>query len=285
MLLIQVVLSGLFAGLVYGLISMGLSLIWGVMDMVNFAHSDFMMMSMYLTFWIFTKAALDPLLAVPVVAAIMFLVGALVYTLVIKKVVGSEMVYQTLCTFGLVVFLQSLAQFLWTGNFRMINDSMVSGSVGYGSLLVSKGQVIAGLASFVTAGIIWWFLNKTTTGWALQATSQNRMAAPLVGINVDLMFRLAWGIGLSSVGVAGALLAGFYYIYPQVGATFQLLALVAVALGGFGSIPGALAAGVLVGLIEALSGFLIQPAYKYVIVFALYIIVVLVRPRGLFGTH
>lgn len=285
MLLAQVILNGVFSGLVYGLISMGLSLIWGVMDMVNFAHSDFMMLSMYFAFLMFSRLGLDPLFALPIIALIMFLLGSFVYLGVVRRVIGSEMVYQTLCTFGLVVFLQSLAQFLWTANYKMINNPIASGSVSLGGVLISKGQVIAGIMSLVTAALIWWFIEKTETGWALQATAQNRAAAPLVGINVNRMFTLAWGIGLASVGVAGTLLSNFYYIYPQVGATFQLLALVAVALGGFGSIPGALVAGVVVGLVEALSGFFIEPAYKYVVVFALYIIVVTLRPRGLFGTH
>lgn len=284
-LLAQVILNGVFSGLVYGLISMGLSLIWGVMDMVNFAHSDFMMLSMYLAFLMFSGLGLDPLFALPIIALIMFLLGSFVYLGVVRRVIGSEMVYQTLCTFGLVVFLQSLAQFLWTANYKMINNPIASGSVSFGGVLISKGQVIAGIMSLVTAALIWWFIEKTEAGWALQATAQNRAAAPLVGINVNRMFTLAWGIGLASVGVAGTLLSNFYYIYPQVGATFQLLALVAVALGGFGSIPGALVAGVVVGLVEALSGFFIEPAYKYVVVFALYIIVVTLRPRGLFGTH
>ncbi len=281
----QVLATGVTSGLVYGLVSMGLSLIWGILDMVNFAHSDFMMIAMYMTYWAFAKASIDPLISLPFVAALLFIIGTMVYYLAIRRVMGSEMVYQTLCTFGLVVFLQSLAQFLWTANYKMVNNPIASGSVGAGGVLINTGQLVAGLASILTAGIIWWFIERTRIGWALQATAQNRAAAPLVGIRVDRMFMLAWGIGLGSVGVAGALLANFYYIFPQVGATFQLLALVAVALGGFGSIPGALLAGVLIGLVESLSSYLIEPAYKYVVVFSLYILVVLVRPRGLFGTH
>jgi branched-chain amino acid transport system permease protein len=284
-MLLQVLATGVASGLVYGLVSMGLSLIWGILDMVNFAHSDFMMIAMYITYWSFAKASIDPLISLPFVAALLFVMGTIVYYVAIRRVMGSEMVYQTLCTFGLVVFLQSLTQFLWTANYKMINNPIASGSVGAGGVLINTGQLVAGLASILTAGLIWWFIERTRTGWALQATAQNRSAAPLVGIRVDRMFMLAWGLGLGSVGVAGALLANFYYIFPQVGATFQLLALVAVALGGFGSIPGALLAGVLIGLVESLSSYLIEPAYKYVVIFMLYILVVLVRPRGLFGTH
>jgi len=285
LIILQVLLSGIFAGLIYGLISIGLSLIWGIMDMVNFSHADFMMLSMYAAFVAFTRLALDPLFSLPFIVVLMFVIGIVVYRTVIRRMVGSEMVYQILCTFGIVVFLQSLAQFLWSANYQMIKNPIISGSILFGNLSLQKGQMVAGMACLITAGLVWWFINKTKVGWALQATAQNKEAAPLVGINVDRMFALAWGIGLASVGVAGVLLANFYYIYPQVGATFQLLALIAVALGGFGSIPGAILAGLTIGLIEALSGYFIEPAYKYVVVFTLYIIVVLVRPQGLFGTH
>jgi len=281
----QILISGIFAGMVYGLISIGLSLIWGIMDMVNFAHSDFMMLAMYFTYLLFANMGLDPLFSLPIVITAMFFIGVLVYFFVIRHVISGELVQQTLCTFGLVVFLQSLAQFLWTSNYRMVNDPLVSGNVNILAASLSKGQVLAGLASLFLAAAIWAIIQKTQTGWALMATAQNRHSAPLVGINVNKMFALAWGIGLASVGAAGVFLANFYYIYPQVGATFQLLALVAVALGGFGSIPGAVVAGVAVGLIEALSGFLLEPAYKYLVVFSLYLVVVLVRPSGLFGTH
>ena len=281
----QILISGLFSGMVYGLISIGLSIIWGVMDMVNFAHSDFMMLAMYFTYLLFAHAGMDPLFSLPIVITALFVLGVLVYAVIIRKVVGGELVQQTLCTFGMVVFLQSLAQFLWTGNFRMINNPITSGSVRILSASLSKGQIVAGLASVVLAFIVWWIINKTQVGWALLATAQNRASAPLMGINVNRMFALAWGIGLATVGAAGVLLANFYYIYPQVGATFQLLSLVAVSMGGFGSVFGAMLASVFIGLIEALSGYFIEPAFKYVIVFGLYLVMVFFRPQGLFGTH
>ena len=281
----QILISGLFSGMVYGLISIGLSIIWGVMDMVNFAHSDFMMLAMYFTYLLFAHAGMDPLFSLPIVITALFVLGVLVYAVIIRKVVGGELVQQTLCTFGMVVFLQSLAQFLWTGNFRMINNPITSGSLRILSASLSKGQIVAGLASVVLAFIVWWIINKTQVGWALLATAQNRASAPLMGINVNRMFALAWGIGLATVGAAGVLLANFYYIYPQVGATFQLLSLVAVSMGGFGSVFGAMLASVFIGLIEALSGYFIEPAFKYVIVFGLYLVMVFFRPQGLFGTH
>jgi len=284
-LLLQVLLSGVFTGLVYGLVSLGLSVIWGVMDMVNFSHSDFMMISMYITYFAYSLLGIDPLFSLPIIALIMFIIGIGTYYIIIRRIIGSEFVYQLLCTFGLVVFLQSLAQFLWTANYKMIKKPILLGSLSIAETYIPLSQVFAGLFSLLVGGFIWWFINKTKMGWALQATAQNRLAAQLVGISINRMFALSWGIGLGGVGIAGALLANYYYIYPQVGATFQLLALVAVAVGGFGSVPGAMLGGLLIGLVESLSAYFIEPAYKYVIVFALYIIVVLFRPKGLFGTH
>lgn len=285
MILIQVILSGISAGFVYGLITIGLSLIWGIMDMVNFAHASFMMLSMYFAYIAWANFSLDPMISLYLIIIIMFLIGNFVYRVVIKRTIGGEVVTQILCTFGLVVFLENMAQFLWSANYQMIRDPLVSGNIALGEVYLQKPQVVAAIACLLTAGLIWAFIHKTKLGWALQATAQNKQAAPLIGINVDKMFSLAWGIGLASVGVAGVFLANYYYIFPQVGITFQLLALVSVALGGFGSIPGALIAGLMIGVIEALSGFFIAPAYKYVVVFSIYIFVVLIRPQGLFGTH
>lgn len=285
MLILQVLFSGITSGFVYGLISIGLSLIWGIMDMVNFAHADFMMISMYLTFVIWKNFSLDPLFSLPIIVIVLFFIGLFVYNMIIRKTVGGETVNQILATFGIVVFLQNLAQFIWSANYQMVKNPLISGCIAINDLYFQKAQVIAGIVSLFSAWLIWTFIHKTKLGWALQATAQNRLAAPLIGINVNKMFSLAWGIGLASVGIAGVFLTNYYYIYPQVGATFQLLALVTVALGGFGSIPGALIAGLIVGVVEALSGFFIEPAYKYVIVFSLYIVIVLIRPQGLFGTH
>lgn len=285
MLIFQVLLNGIASGLVYGLISMGLSLIWGIMGMVNFAHSAFMMLSMYFAYIAWSKFAFDPLFSLPLIVALMFIIGVVIYITIIRKTVGSELVTQLLTTFGIVIFLQNMTQFLWSANYQIIRNPIVSGTFVLGDLFLQKAQIVSGIASLITAWFIWGFIQKTKLGWALQATAQNRVAAPLVGINVNKMFSIAWGIGIASVGIAGVFLANYYYIFPQVGEPFILVALVSVALGGFGSIPGAMLAGVMVGIVEAFSGFFLLPAYKYVVVFSLYIIVVLLRPQGLFGTN
>jgi branched-chain amino acid transport system permease protein len=192
------------------------------------------------------------------------------------------MLTQIFATFGLAVFLRSGAQFLWTPDFRLVQNPWVAGRLSLFGLFVGLPQLVAALASLGAFALLHWFVTHTETGIALQATSQDRQAAALMGIDPDRMLALGWGLGAACVGVAGALLASFFYVFPDVGSTFALIAYVTVALGGFGNVPATLAAGLLVGLVEVLVG-LWAPAFKYVGVFGLYLVVVLWRPQGLFG--
>jgi branched-chain amino acid transport system permease protein len=192
------------------------------------------------------------------------------------------MLAQVFATFGLAVFLRSLAQYLWTPDFRLVQKPWVEGRLSLFGLFIGTPQLVAALAALAAFGLLYWFITRTETGLALQATAQDRQAAALMGIDTERMFALGWGLGAACVGVAGALLANFFYVFPDVGALFALIAYVTVALGGFGNVPATLAAGICVGLAEVLVG-LWAPAFKYVGVFVLYLAVVLVRPQGLFG--
>ncbi len=281
--LAQGILSGILMGFVYALIAVGLSLIFGLMEIVNFAHGEFLMLSMYTAFWAWALFGLDPLLSVPLCAAALFLLGWLTYAGIIRRVLGGPMLAQIFATFGLGIFLRAAAQFLWTPDFRQVGRAWVQGPVKILGISVGLPQVVASGACLVAFGLLYWFITKTETGMALEATAEDRQAAALMGINTQRMFALGWGVGSACVGVAGAFLASFFYIFPQVGFLFALLAYVIVALGGFGSILGSLVAGLIIGLIEVLGGLFIAPAFKYVAVFALYLVVVLVRPRGLLG--
>jgi len=281
--LIQGILSGILMGFVYALIAAGLSLIFGLMEIVNFAHGEFLMLAMYTAFWMYALFALDPLLSVPICALALFGVGVLVYYGIIGRILEGPMLAQIFATFGLGILLRAAAQFLWTPDFRQVPDAWVAGPVRLLGISLGLPLVVASLASLAAFAALSWFITRTETGVALEATAQDRQAAALMGINTDRMFALGWGIGGACVGVAGAFLTTFFYVFPDVGSTFGLLAYVAVALGGFGSIPGALVAGVIIGLTEVLAGLLIAPAFKYVAVFLLYLVVVLVRPQGLLG--
>ncbi len=281
--LAQGILSGILMGFVYALIAVGLSLIFGLMEIVNFAHGEFLMLSMYTAFWAWTLFGLDPLLSVPLCAAALFLLGWLTYAGIIRRVLGGPMLAQIFATFGFGIFLRAAAQFLWTPDFRQVGRAWVQGPVKILGISVGLPQVVASGASLVAFGLLYWFITRTETGMALEATAEDRQAAALMGINTERMFALGWGIGSACVGVAGAFLASFFYIFPQVGSLFALIAYVIVALGGFGSILGSLVAGLIIGLVEVLGGLFIAPAFKYVAVFLIYLVIVLVRPQGLLG--
>jgi len=284
-LLAQTLISGLLMGFVFSLIAVGLNLIFGVMDIVNFAHGDFLMISMYTAFWLYTLWGVDPLFSVPVCVVLLFFVGWTTYKLLIRRILKAPMLAQIFATFGLMVFLRHAALLAFTSDYRAVGESLVTGRIGIGGVFIPTPQLVASVGAIITTGLIYWFIHRTEMGMALMATAEDAEAASLMGINSDRMYALAWGLGAACVGVAGALLSTFYYIFPEVGYLFGLLAYVIVALGGFGSIVGAFIAGIIVGVVEVLFGFLVAPAFKYVFVYLIYLIVVIARPQGLLGAR
>ncbi len=270
-------------GFVYALIAAGLSLIFGLMEIVNFAHGEFLMLAMFGSFWAWPLAGLDPLLSLPLTVAGLAALGVATYYGLIRFILGAPMLAQIFATFGLGVFLRSAAQALWGVDFHLVKDPLVQGRISLGGLFIGLPQLVASVGALLAFVFLNWFISRTETGLALQATAQDRQAASLMGINTERMFALGWGIGAGCVGVAGALLTMFFYVFPEVGGSFALLAYVAVALGGFGNVPATLVGGVVVGLVEVIGGLVIAPSFKYVVVFALYLAVVLWRPQGLFG--
>ncbi len=282
-ILAQTVASGLLIGLVFSLLAVGLTLIFGVMDIVNFAHGEFLMLAMYVTYWLWALWGMDPLFSLPISALVMFILGALTYLLVIRYVLDAPMLAQIFSTFGLMIFLRFLAQVLWTEDYRRIRGSLLEGRIEIAGVFLGRPEVAAALGGIITTAILYWFLKGTRLGWALEATAENRTVAALMGINTEWMFTLAWGIGSACAGIAGTLLATFYPIFPEAGAVFVLVTYVAVALGGFGNITGAFVGGILIGLLQVVGGFLWEPRFKDVLVYGVYLLVVLVRPQGLLG--
>jgi branched-chain amino acid transport system permease protein len=281
--LLQGIVGGLLMGLVYALIAAGLSLIFGLMEIVNFAHGEFLMLAMFASYWAWALWRLDPLASLPLTLVLLFALGVATYHGLIRWILGAPMLTQIFATFGLAVFLRSAAQALWGVDFQTVRNPWVEGRVSLGGLFIGLPQLAAAIGALAAFAFLYWFIQRTETGLALQATAQDRQAAALMGIDTQRMFALGWGIGAGCVGVAGGLLTIFFYIFPDVGSSFALLAYVAVALGGFGNVTGTLFGGVIVGLVEVLGGLLIAPALKYVAVFLIYLAVVLWRPQGLLG--
>ena len=284
-IILQAAVSGLMMGLIYALIAAGLSLIFGLMEIVNFAHGEHLMLSMFSSFWLWTLLGLDPLVSIPITVLLLAVSGILTHYFLIRHILKAKMLVQICATFGLSIFLRSLAQFLWTPDFRNVDKPFLEGRIEIANIFIGQPQLYASLVCLISFFFLYIFVTKTETGLALQATAQDRKAAEILGIPSNKMFALGWAIGLGCVGVAGGMMSNYFFIFPDVGMNFALFAFVAVALGGFGSILGCLYAGVIIGLVESLGGLLIDPSFKLLYVFAIYLIVVIYKPQGLFGRY
>jgi len=286
--IVQSLASGLLMGLLYGLIAVGLALIFGLMDVVNFAHGEFLMTAMYATFGLFAFVALDPVLSAPLVAAALFVFGALVYLGIVRFAMRARTnvaMVQIFATFGLAVLMRGLAQFFFTPDYRSISHSWLGGkTLSIAGIFLPAPQLAGAAVSIATFVVLYFVINRTDFGRALEATREDSGAVALVGIDKNRVFALGWGLGAALVGLAGAIMATFFYIYPDVGGPFALIAYVTVALGGFGSVFGAFAGGIVVGLVEATTAMILPPSLKAVGIYAAYLLVVFLRPRGLFGS-
>ena len=283
---VQSLVSGLLMGLIYALVAAGLSLIFGLMDVVNFAHGELLMLAMYAAVVIFGATGLDPLLQLPIVAGLMFVLGVGIYRVVIARALSvrfNKGMVQIFATFGLAIFIRGAAQLVFGGDFKSVSGTWLGGrTFNVGHVFVPLPQVAAGLVCLAAfAGLL--LIGRTEFGRALEATREDRDAVALIGIDRDRIFALGWGLGAATVGIAGVMLITFYYVSPNVGANFAVIAYVTVALGGFGSILGALVAGIVIGEVEALTALVLEPSLKQVGMFTVYLAVLMVRPRGLFG--
>jgi len=281
--LLQQLADGLLIGLMYSLIAIGLTLIWGVMNIVNFAHGEFLMLGMFTSFWLFTLYGIDPIFSIPICFVSMFIMGMLIYRFIVSKVMKGPILAQLVVTFGVSIFISNLAVYFWTPDFRLLPSTILHGTWQIGGIALSIPKVAASVGSVIASGCMFFFLQRTRTGKAILATEMDREAALLMGINTERINSLSFGIGTALVGVAGAFLSTYYYVYPQVGGLFGTIAFCVVALGGFGSIEGAFIAGILVGLAQTLGGFFFDPSYKYAIVFMIYLITIWIKPQGLMG--
>jgi branched-chain amino acid transport system permease protein len=281
--LLQSILSGMLIGGVYALIGIGLTLIFGVMRVINFAQGDLVMVGMYCTFWVFVLLGIDPFLSVVVTMPALFLLGALLQRTLINCVLDALPQNQILLTIGIGLVLTNVAMLVFTSDYRILSTSYSSSSVGLGGIRLSTPLLYCFLITAAITAVLYWFLVKTDVGHAIRATAQDRDAAQLMGVNVRHMGVLAFGLGASLAGAAGALVAPTYYIYPQVGGAFTLKAFVVVVLGGMGSIIGATLGGVLIGVAESVSGTYIGSGWKDLCVYVIFLLVLLLKPSGLLG--
>jgi branched-chain amino acid transport system permease protein len=286
--------------MVIALVALGLTIIFGVMDIVNFAHGEFLMLGMYTGLLTAQFTGVDPLFTLPVAAVVGFLLGVLCYSGFVKFLLRGPMVAQLLGTFGLMLFLRNLALLIFGSEDRALHHGILVGQsfdLGMG-IIIPATKLAAAILSVVSFLGVWLLMNRTKVGKALTATALNGQGARYMGIPTERMNTLAWGIGGATVTIAGALIVNFWSVNPFVGLLFTMIAFAVVALGGFGSVPGAFFAGLVVGLIMEIPGIWDFFAYltdsdwmgqvpmtslKYMWIYVAYFVIMVVRPRGLFG--
>lgn len=281
---IQSLISGILIGGVYALIGIGLTIIFGVMRIINFAHGDILMIGMYGTYFLFTLFHIDPFVSIIITIPLMFLYGAFLQKVFINRALNALPQNQILLTIGMGLVMSNTIMLAFTSDYKILSTTYSSGSVTILGISISQPLVVSFAITVAITLALYWFLYKTDTGQAIRATAQDRDAAQLMGINVKRMSIIAFGIGAALAGTAGALISPTYYIFPQVGSVFTLKAFVITVLGGMGSIVGATLGGVLIGVAESVGGVYLGSGWKDVIVFVLFLLVLLFKPSGLLGT-
>jgi len=279
----QSLLSGLFTGSVYALIAIGFTLVFGVTDVVNFAHGHLVMAAMFVTYVLFKAAQLDPYLSLVVVLPLFFGLGALIYVLIVSRIVEHPHSAHMMVTLGLLIFLENLANFVFGGDMRGVTTTYTTASWVVGPIAIPLARAAAAGVSLVAVALLSLFLHRTSMGKAIRAAANNREGASLVGVDVPRVYLLAFALGTVAAALAGAVMVPFSLVGPFVGDEFMLKAFVIAVVGGLGSVSGALVAGLLIGVVESVSNLYITASLGNAIVFVILIAVLLLRPWGLLG--
>lgn len=282
--LANVVISGLLTGIVYGLMALGLSVIFGVARVVNFAHGEMMALGMYLSVLLFSTLHLEPFLSVAPVAVVFFIFGYVLYGAVIHPFVTRPEHSQFILLLAIGIIITNSLLILFGPDARAVSLDYLLEPIELGPLLIDRGKLYAGLIAFGAAAGLFALFGFTHTGTAIRACADNWLGAKVVGLDVKRLYALAFGLGSACGGIAGCMMIMLVDLTPGLGPTYTLLAFVIVIVGGLGSMTGALVGGVLIGVSEALAGFYVTPSAKGMFSFALLILVLLFRPRGLLGS-
>jgi branched-chain amino acid transport system permease protein len=279
----QAVINGLLIGGIYALVSIGVTLIFGVIKIVNFAQGEFVMIGMYISFFLATQFGIDPIVSLIVSMPVLFVVGVLVQHFLIRRVLGLNDLPQIFLTFALSLLILNLALMLLTANYRTVHTWYSDEAFHIGGLYIPYAKLIAFVLAMVLSGCLWVFLRATDLGKAMRAAAQKPEVAMLMGINPNRVFCVALGIALALAGAAGSLLMPFYPAYPMVGQVFVLMAFVAVVLGTLGNVIGALIASLMMGVAESLGIQFVGADSGLIVVFMMLLLTLAVRPSGLAG--
>ena len=279
----QAVVNGLLIGGIYALVSIGVTLIFGVVKIVNFAQGEFVMIGMYISFFLATRFGIDPLASLAVSMPALFVAGMLLQHFLIRRVLGLGDMPQIFLTFALSLLLMNVMLLLFTANYRTVQTPYTEAALHLGSLYVGVAKLIAFAVAMMLSGILWVFLHATDLGKAMRAAAQNRDVAMLMGINPDRVFAVAVGVALALAGAAGSLLMPFYPASPMAGQVFVLMAFVAVVLGTLGNVKGALIASLMMGVAESLGVQYVGADSGLIVVFAMLLLTLAFKPTGLGG--
>lgn len=281
----QSLVNGILTGTLYAMIGVGLTVIFGVMRIINLAHGDMVMLGMFGAYWSYTLWKIDPFVSALLWVPLLFLAGMLAYRFLLKAIIPGGELNTLLYTAGLSLLIANLALFAWTGDYRTLNLAYAEVPLRpYGIAVPVPLAIAFGLAVLITVAL-YFFLARTDTGRAVRATSQNAEAAALMGINVENISMITFGLGAALAAAAGVLLVPSLYLYPTVGEILIVKCFVIVVLGGLGSVPGAIAGGILLGVVESYGAVYVSVAYKDTIGFIIFLLVLLFRPQGLFGAR
>jgi branched-chain amino acid transport system permease protein len=277
----QVVISGVLSGALYAMVALGLALIFGVMRVINIAHGSLLMLGAYVTFFLHSRAGMNPFLTVPISMAVLFVVGVVLQRTLVFRVVDAPELSSLLLTFGISIALVNLAQNAFTSDLRAVE--YITGSWLVGGLALSKPRVIAFVFAAAVTALAFLFLKTTRLGKAIRATSQSREVAMVCGVNVARIHLLTFGLASGLAAGGGALLAVIVAIQPEMGGVWTFKSFLVIVLGGAGNYPGALLGGLLLGLIEQLAALFLTTQLSEVVAYVLLVLVLLVRPAGLLG--
>ena len=282
-IVLPAMLNGIATGAVYALVALGLTLIYGVLHIVNFAHGSLLMLALYGVYFLYTLLGIDPYLALPIVVPAMFALGYALQRTVIATASHGREENILLVTLGLSIIIDNLALYLWSADTRTINPSYAFDTVDLGVAFLAVPKVISFLGALLVTLLLWLLIQRTDLGRAIRAVAEERRGALLVGIDVEHIFAMSFGIGIACVGAAACLLLPSYYAHPGVGESFVIIAFTIVVLGGMGSFIGALIGGFIIGLTESLGGLFLGENLGRIGVFVIFIAILMFRPTGLFG--
>jgi branched-chain amino acid transport system permease protein len=280
---VQSVVSGVLTGSLYAMIAVGLTIMFGVMRIINLAHGEMVMLGMFGAYWSYTLWGIDPFLSIVIWTPLMFAGGMLVQRFLLQEVIPKGELNTLLYTAGLSLLIANLALFLWTGDYRTLNLDYASMPARPLGIAVPIPLAIAFAMAIAITTALYLLLSRTDVGRAMRATAQNAQSAALMGVDVRVINMITFGLGTALAAAAGVLLVPSLYLYPTVGEILIVKCFVIVVLGGLGSVPGAIAGGVLLGVVESLGAVYVSVAYKDAIGFVLFLLVLLLRPAGLFG--